>query len=98
MEKYGLAERLAESSQNQTVYRVTELGFKVTDQYAEYRRDILVSMLKVQPEFLQELEKSINIIASMVGCYDQAGRRVVMLRSDSSPLTLKKKIARKKVS
>ena len=96
LEKLGLAERPKDSRQNQTVYQVTDLGREATEQYAILRKDILVPMVSVQKELVKELEDSTSTIASMVGLYDRAGRRVGMLRTNDAPLSSKKKSTRRK--
>ncbi|MBT8078282.1 MAG: winged helix DNA-binding protein [Gammaproteobacteria bacterium] len=70
--KAGLIEKAKDSSSKKGVtYQVSSLGREVTDNYAEFRRELLVSLTTTMSGAtdLEEISKVLNL---MSGLYDQA--------------------------
>lgn len=69
-----LIEKAHSVSKKGTSYRVTLLGKKVTDGYAEIRRALLVSLTSNIKDSVPELEGATKTLGLMTGIYDQAAR------------------------
>ena len=70
--KAGLIEKAPDSSSKKGVtYQVSELGREVTDNYAEFRRELLISLTTTMSgaRDLEDISKVLNL---MSGLYDQA--------------------------
>lgn len=70
--KANLIEKVKGDSKKGVTYQVTEKGTEVTDEYAVYRRELLMSLTSSIANFegkANDASKSLNL---MVGMYDQA--------------------------
>lgn len=70
--KAGLIEKSKDSGSKKGVtYQVSELGRAVTDKYAEFRNELLVSLTRSVTEGM-DLESIAKVLNLMSGLYDQA--------------------------
>ncbi len=70
--KAGLIEKAqAGSSKKDVTYQVTELGRQVTDQFARFRQELLISLTR-SIEGLRDLDGVSKLLNLMSGLYDQA--------------------------
>ena len=69
--KAGLIEKTSGGSKKGVTYQVTELGRQVTDRYAEFRKDLLIS-LAASVSANHDLEGVAKLLNLMSGLYDQA--------------------------
>lgn len=70
--KAGLIEKTGDgSSKKDVTYRVTDLGREVTDHYAVFRNELLISLTRTISGF-GNLESIARVLNLMSGLYDQA--------------------------
>ena len=71
--KAGLIEKSKVSGNKRGVtYQVSELGREVTDRYAEFRDELLISLTKSMSDWKDNLEQVSRVLNLMSGMYDQA--------------------------
>lgn len=69
--KSGLIEKTPGGGKKGATYQVSALGRQVTDKYAEFRKDLLMSLVtSIFPD--QNLEQTAKLLNLMSGLYDQA--------------------------
>jgi len=70
--KAGLIEKTRDTTSKKDVtYQVSELGREVTDRYAEFRNELLVSLAQTVTKGM-DLESIAKVLNLMSGLYDQA--------------------------
>ena len=72
--KTGFCERIKDRSRKTAAYRVTSKGRKLTEDYAELRRRILMDQSKNIDRVDEKLKETNKLISIMTGLYDEAGR------------------------
>ncbi|MEL7028943.1 MAG: winged helix DNA-binding protein [Pseudomonadota bacterium] len=73
--KAGLIEKLgSENRRKGVVYRATEKGAEVTENYAELRRKLLMSFIADVPGLGQNLAAAARTLDIAAGLYEQSGR------------------------
>lgn len=72
LNKAGLVEKAQSDSKKGATYRVTLQGTKVTDLYAQYRKELLLTLTRSIEGFEGRIESVSHSINLMVGMYDQA--------------------------
>ena len=71
--KSGLIEKSRAAGNNRGVtYQVSELGRDVTDRYAEFREELLISLTKSMSDWEENFDLVARILNLMSGMYDQA--------------------------
>ena len=71
--KAGLIEKAKISDNKRGVtYKVSKLGREVTDRYAEFREELLISLTKSISDWEANLDQVARILNLMSGMYDQA--------------------------
>ena len=72
--KTGFCERIKDRSRKTAAYRVTGRGRKLTEDYADLRRRILMDQSKNIDRVDEKLDEVNKMISIMTGLYDEAGR------------------------
>lgn len=72
MSKAGLIEKAKGDSKKGVTYQVTEQGMEITDRYARYRQELLLSLTGSIAGFEGKLNGATQALNLMVGMYDQA--------------------------
>lgn len=71
--KAGLIEKAKISDNKRGVtYRVSDLGREVTDRYAEFRDELLITLTKSMSNWEENLDRVAQVMNLMSGMYDQA--------------------------
>ena len=69
----GLIEKSNASDNKRGVtYQVSDLGREVTDRYAEFREELLISLTKSMSDWEENLDRVARVLNLMSGMYDQA--------------------------
>ena len=72
--KTGFCERIKDRSRKTAAYRVTAKGRKLTENYAELRKRILMAQSENIDRVDEKLDETNKMISIMTGLYDEAGR------------------------
>ncbi len=72
--KMNLCQKVAETGNKSTTYAVTDKGKKMTDKYADVRRQILIEQTKSIDRVDEKLREATKVISLLTGLYDEAGR------------------------
>ena len=84
--KAGLIEKSKTSGHKRGVtYRVSKLGLEVTDRYAEFRDELLISLTKSMSDWQDNLEQVSKVLNLMSGMYDQASCVAASHKISSEP-------------
>lgn len=70
----GLIEKVDAASRKTAAYRITESGVRVTDAYADLRRDLLIAMADGPWGGDADLEAAGEVLENLAGLYDRAAR------------------------
>jgi predicted MarR family transcription regulator len=62
------------SGRSGVTYEVTELGRRVTDDYADVRADLLIDSVARVPDLARRLPEAAHALDLMIGIYEQAAR------------------------
>jgi predicted MarR family transcription regulator len=62
------------SGRSGVTYEVTELGRRVTDDYADVRADLLIDSVARVPDLAKRLPEAAHALDLMIGIYEQAAR------------------------
>lgn len=85
--KAGLIEKSKTSGHKRGVtYQVSELGREVTDRYAEFRDELLISLTQSISDWQDNLEQVSKILNLMSGMYDQASCVAASHKISSEPM------------
>jgi predicted MarR family transcription regulator len=86
--KEGLVARKG-SGRSGVSYSVTPAGRKITEDYAEIRRILLVAKVGSFPELKKKLADATSTLDALTGVYEQVARTAATHRSTSMPRKLK---------
>ena len=75
--KCGLVKACAGSSRKETRITLTALGTQLTDEYAEVRNEVLISLLQPTQDSGEQLAKAALTLEHLIGTYDQATQAVM---------------------
>ena len=73
--KVNLCRKVKESGNKTAAYETTGKGKKLTDKYAELRREILTEQTKNIDQVDEKLQEATKVISLLTGMYDEAGRK-----------------------
>ena len=73
--KVNLCRKVKESGSKTAAYETTDKGKKLTDKYAELRREILTEQTKNIDQVDEKLQEATKVISLLTGMYDEAGRK-----------------------
>ncbi|PWL25483.1 MAG: transcriptional regulator [Altererythrobacter sp. XM-24bin4] len=74
LESSGYIKKLKEEGTKNHNYSVTQVGKKLTDDYAELRREIFIKQLKNIADFDTRVEDATNLLSLLTGIYEECSR------------------------
>jgi predicted MarR family transcription regulator len=82
LEAANLIEKTKETSGKTFAYAVTELGARVTDEYAAIRSEVLLENLGTIGSFDAQITKMTQLLGVMTGIYEEAARNSATFSKD----------------
>jgi predicted MarR family transcription regulator len=77
IEQHGLVERITGNSRREAGYRLTDKGVRATEEYAQLRQEILVSLLADVNGLPEALAGAAGALERLTGIYDQSTQSVL---------------------
>ena len=82
LSKAGLIAKTRDPARKTFLYSATELGVRVTDAYAEIRREVLVPLTDAIESAEERMQGAADFLQIMTGLYDAAGRVAATYQQD----------------
>ncbi|MEQ8166008.1 MAG: winged helix DNA-binding protein [Alphaproteobacteria bacterium] len=82
LSKAGMIAKTRDPARKTFLYSATELGVRVTDAYAEIRREVLVPLTDAIESAEERMQGAADFLQIMTGLYDAAGRVAATYQQD----------------